>query len=152
MKLTIKNTGLKWVLLSGLFLFQTSVRADTGKLPKTKRDWMSFEYYNFSGNSSGYTFNGDLSFKRNGVEADIKKDKVAFLKDAYFKTNSSLIKLEQDKLIISTTEELTNLKYHADKVVEQENKIFLIGNAFLNFPNKSTFKANEITIEKRSRH
>lgn len=139
---------MRWILLLGLFLFQIEVCANPNELPKTKSDWMSFDSYNFSGTSSGYTFKGDMYFKRNGVEIDIKTDTVIFMKDAYFKTNSSLIKLEQNKLIISTAEELTNLKYEATEVVEKENKICLIGNASLKFPNKSTFKANEIIIEK----
>ncbi|TKG87664.1 DUF4932 domain-containing protein [Puteibacter caeruleilacunae] len=118
------------------------------KLPKNKRDWMSFDSYSFSGNSSGYTFKGDIHFERNGVEMDIKKDTVIFMKNACMKTNSFLIKLEQDKLIISSAEELTNLKYDADKVVEKENKICLTGNASLKLSDKSSFKANEIIIEK----
>ena len=124
------------------------VSANLKRLPITKNDWMSFDNYNFSGNSSGNTFKGDMYFKRNGVEIDIKTDTVIFMKDAYFKTNSSLIKLEQNKLIISTAEELTNLKYEATEVVETENKICLTGSASIKFPNKSTFKANEIIIEK----
>lgn len=149
MRTKVKNLEMKWVLLLGLFLFQIEVSANNPKeLPKTKSDWMSFDSYNFYGSSSGYTFKGDMYFKRNGVEIDIKMDTVIFMKDAYFKTNSSLIKLEQNKLIISTAEELTNLKYEATEVVETENKIYLIGSASLKFPNKSTFKANEIIIEK----
>ena len=140
---------LKWVLLSALFLFQLGGNAAPEKLPKTKKDWMSFDSYNFSGNSSGYTFKGDLYFRRNGVEIDIKKDHVVFMANAYFKVNSSLVKLEQGKLIVSTTEEFTSLKYSADKVVEKEHKLYLTGNVILSFSNKSTFKANEIIIEKK---
>ncbi len=149
MRIKVENVKLKWILLFGLFLFQLGVSANPEKLPKTKSDWMSFDSYNFSGNSSGYTFSGDIYFKRNGVEVDIKKDNVIFMKDAYFKTNSSLIKLEQNKLIVFTTEKLTDLKYNADKVVEEENKLYLMGNALLSFPNKSIFKASEIIIEKK---
>ena len=148
MRTKFRNIEMKWVLLLGLFLFQTEVGANPSELPKTKSDWMSFDSYNFSGTSSGHTFKGDMYFKRNGVEIDIKTDTVTFMKDAYFKTNSSLIKLEQNKLIISTAEEVTNLKYEAAEVVVKGNKIRLTGNASLKFPNKSTFKANEIVIEK----
>jgi hypothetical protein len=148
MRTKVKNVEMKWVLLLGLFLFQFEVSANPKDLPKTKSDWMSFDSYNFSGNSSGNTFKGDIYFKRNGVEIDIKTDIVIFMEGAYFKTNSSLIKLEQDKLIISTTEKLTNLKFEATEVVETDNKICLMGSASLKFQNKSTFKANEIIIEK----
>ena len=148
MRAKVKNIEMKWVLLLGLVLFQIEVSANTKELPKTKSDWMSFDSYNFSGKSSGNTFKGDMNFKRNVVEIDIKTDTVIFMKDAYFKTNSSLIKLEQNKLIISTAEEVTNLKYEATEVVAKGNKICLTGNASLKFPNKSTFKANEIVIEK----
>ncbi len=149
MRTKVKNVELKWVLLLCLFLFQLGVSANPEKLPKTKSDWMSFDNYKFSGNSSGYTFNGDMHFKRNGVEVDIENDEVVFMKNAYFKTSSSIVKLEQSKLIISTTEELSGLKYNADKIEEKENKLYLVGNVMLSFPNKSTFKADEIIIQRK---
>ncbi len=149
MRTKVKNVEVKWVLLLCLFLFQLGVSANPEKLPKTKSDWMSFDNYKFSGNSSGYTFNGDMHFKRNGVEVDIENDEVVFMKNAYFKTSSSIVKLEQSKLIISTTEELSGLKYNADKIEEKENKLYLVGNVMLSFPNKNTFKADEIIIQRK---
>lgn len=143
------KTQVKWILLIGLVLCLFGVNANSQELPKTKNDWRNFDSYKFSGNSFGFTYMGNIYFKRNGVEVDIKEDTVVFMNNAYFKTNSSIVKLEQGKLIISTTEEIARLTYHADKIEEKENKLHLIGDAFLNFPSKSTFRANEIIIERK---
>lgn len=149
MSTSVKSVKLKWILLLSLFLFQAGANVYSQELPKNKKDWMSFESYRFSGNSSGYTYEGNIYFKRNGVEVDIKNDKVVFLKDGYFKTNTSIVKLEQGKLVVSTSEELSGLKYSAEKMEKKEDKLFLMGNVLVTFPNKSTFKANEITMERK---
>ena len=141
-----KTVKLKWILLLIVLAFQNRANANIEKLPKTKSDWMVFECYKFSGNSSGYNYYGDIYFKRNGVEIDIKNEHVIFKKNAFFETDKSTVKLEQNKLIVSTAEELSSLKYKADGVVKTNNKLILTGNVQLIFPNKSTFKAHEIIV------
>lgn len=148
MRTKVRKQIARWFLFLIIFLFQFVADASSKELPKTKSDWMSFEAYNFSGNSSNYKFIGDMNFKRNGVEVDIKKDTIVFKKNAFFQTNSSLIKLEQNKLIVFTEEEFVTLEYEAVEIAQKNNKIYLEGNAVLKFSNNSTLKANTIIIKK----
>ena len=141
------RTKIKWMILLGIFLLQININANSQELPKKKSDWIQFETYQFSGNSSSYTFDGDMHFKRNGVEVDIKNDVVVFKKNAYFKTNALLVKLEQAKLIISVKKKIKGVKYTADKVIEKDGKLHLKGNVSLTLSKKNTFKANEIILD-----
>lgn len=110
------------------------------KPPKTKKDWESFEYVSWD------TPKRNVKFKRNGAEVSIKRGKIAFMENGYFKTGPFLVKLEQDKLIVSSDEEISSLTIASENLDKNNHGTHLIGNSILSLNDNYIFKANEIVI------
>lgn len=138
---------MRLIVLFSLLVAFSAINAQSKELPKTKRDWQSFDTYEFSGVSLNHKFTGDMYFKRNGVEVDLKKEKLRFKENGYFKINEALIKLEQDKLTVEVCTGFEKLNYKAKEVIKDKGEIYLKGNASLTFPNQSKLRTNEIIIK-----
>ena len=85
------------------------MREILSKPPVTKEDWKTFEY------ASQDNPGRNIKFGRNGAEVKIKKGKIKFMKDGYFKTGPFSVKLEQNKLIINFENNLEKLTMITDE-------------------------------------
>jgi hypothetical protein len=117
-----------------------AIRVALSKPPMKKEDWETTEYY------SQERPGKNIEFHRNGAKVIIKRSRVDFMDDGYFRTGPFLVRLEQDKLIISTNKDIDKLTLDSENLEKNNQEIHLNGSSELALNDEFIFKANEIVV------